>query len=344
MAEAIRIGIAGAGWPGSAHAKGYQEAGGFKVVAVADLIPQRRKQMMSDFGAEREYADALELVADKEIDAISVCLPNHLHAPIVIAAAKAKKHVICESPPALTAREARQMEVAAQRAGKVLLFGLQRRFGSHAQAARQAIDKGFAGEVYHARAVWTRTRGVPLGTGWFTQKDKSGGGALMDVGLPILDVAWYLLGQPKAVAAFGVTHRRFRDLVSADAKHDVDDAAFAIVRFEGGKSIELASTWAINQPEHQNGTVCRMYGEKGAVEVYTDAGAILYRGFGERGESKQHPLKGPKTVNYPALMKHFRECILGKAQPLAGGAQGVALMEMVEAIYKSAETAKSVVI
>src|SRR5436190_11166898 len=111
MAEIVRVGIAGAGWPGAAHGRGYREAGaGFKVVAVADLIPDRRKKLMAEFGAAREYADAKELVADEEIDAISVCLPTTLHAPIVNAALKAGKHVLCEGPPARNAKEARQME------------------------------------------------------------------------------------------------------------------------------------------------------------------------------------------------------------------------------------------
>src|SRR3954453_17922369 len=80
MADAIRVGIIGGGWPGKAHAKGYQAAGGFKIDAVSDLIPQRRRQMMDEFGIAREYADALELVADPQIDAVSICLPNFLHA------------------------------------------------------------------------------------------------------------------------------------------------------------------------------------------------------------------------------------------------------------------------
>ena len=86
MSQAIRVGIMGAGWPGSAHAGGYASAGGFKVVAVADLIPARRKALVEKFKIEQEYADAKELIARKDIDAISVCVPNHLHAPLAVAA------------------------------------------------------------------------------------------------------------------------------------------------------------------------------------------------------------------------------------------------------------------
>ncbi len=342
MSDTTRVGIIGAGWPGEAHAKGYQAAGGFKLAAVADLIPQRRKNLMATFGIAREYSDANDLLADKDVDAVSICLPNHLHAPVTIAALKAGKHVLCEKPPALSVREAIQMDKAATKAGKILLYGFQRRFGGSEQAARQTIAKGFAGDVYHVRSTWMRTRAIPAGTGWFTEKSKSGGGALIDIGIHMLDLGWHLLGEPKPASVYGFTSRRFSDLLPQDKPFDVEDAAFALIRFEGGKSLELAASWAINQPANQNGTVCRAYGSQGALEVYTPQGAVLYRHFDSKGESKTTLLKPPKTTHHAALMRHFRECIHGKSTPLTGGPQGIMLMEIVEAIYRSNELGKSV--
>src|SRR6185437_882517 len=95
------------------------------------------------------------------------------------------------------ATEAKKIESAANRANKIVMYAVQRRFGGAEQAAKQAIVKGLAGEVYHARAGFMRTRGIPIGTGWFTHKSKSGGGALIDIGVHMLDLAWYLLGQPR---------------------------------------------------------------------------------------------------------------------------------------------------
>jgi predicted dehydrogenase len=342
MSQQTRIGIIGAGWPGAAHARGYQEAGGFKLLAVADLIPARRQKLMADFGVAKEYASAADLLADRDIDAVSVCLPNHLHAPVAIEAMRAGKHVLCEKPPALSAKEAGQMARTAERNNRVLLFGLQRRYGPHAQAARQAIAKGYAGDVYHARTVWTRTRGIPQGTGWFTQKEKSGGGAMIDIGVHMLDLAWFLLGQPKPSSVFAVTHRKFGSPAPEGSAFDVDDAAFALVRFEGGRSIELATSWAINQPPSQNGAVCRIYGDRGAVEVYGASGPTLYSGFEPDGKFKEHPLKPPRLVGHAALMRHFRQCIAGDATPSPGGADGIAIMEMIEGIYRSADSGRSV--
>src|SRR5207302_1523450 len=189
------------------------------------------------------------------------------------------KHVLCEKPPALNAGEAKKVESAAAKAGKIVMYSVQRRFGGAEQAVKQAIEKGYAGDVYHARGTWMRTRGIPMGTGWFIDKSRAGGGALIDIGVHLLDLAWFLLGQPKPISAYGVTHQRFAHTLDEGKKIDVDDAAFAMLRFEGGKSLELAASWAINQAPTQQGTICRVYGEEAAIEVYTADGAVLYRNF-----------------------------------------------------------------
>jgi len=342
MAQTFRIGIIGGGWPGKAHARGYQAESGFKLTAVADLIPERRQALMKEFKIPSEFSEARDLLASDQVDAVSLCLPNYLHAPIAIAALKAGKHVLCEMPPALNLKEARQIEAAVDKSGKTLLYAAQRRFGGNEQAARQAIQKGHAGTVYHARSAWTRTRGIPIGTGWFTDASKSGGGALIDLGAHMLDLAWFLLGQPRPASVFAATHRRIDGVMPREASANVEEAAFALVRFEEGQSLELAASWAMNQSPSQNGTICRIHGDQGAVDVYTGAGAVVHRSFDAKGESSQTPLKLPKTVGHAAMMRHFRECILGTATPTVGAKEGVALMRMIEGMYRSAESGKSV--
>ena len=342
MAHGIRVGIIGAGWPGTKHAEGYKAAGTFQVAAVADLIPSRRNALLQQFPGAAEHADAQAVVDDESIEVVSVCLPNHLHAAVATAALKSGKHVVCETPPALSGVEAKKMAAVAAKSGKVLLYAAQRRFGGAEQAAVQALGKGYAGDVYHARASWMRTRGIPTGTGWFTDRAKSGGGAVVDLGVQMLDLAWSLLGQPRPLTAFAVTHHRFRDAAPTGPTYDVEDAAFALVRFEGGKSLELSASWAINQPPRQQGTACRVYGDAGAVELYTPQGPLLYRGFGPKGEAKETPLKLPKVVHYPAMMRHLKRCIQAGERPVVGGPEGITLMYVLDAVYKSAEGGKSV--
>jgi predicted dehydrogenase len=340
MNQTIKVGIIGGGWPGEAHARAYQEAAGFKVAAVADLIPGRREKLKGLYQAAA-FADARELLLDKGIDAVSLCVPTDQHAPLAIAALRAGKHVLCEMPPAPDLKQAKQMEAAAEKHGKVLMYAARRRFGAHEQAARQAIEKGYAGEVYHGRVSWMRTRGIPAGTGWYTQKERSGGGALMDLGAHMLDLGWFLLDRPQGATVFAVNHQRFKEAVAAGLPYDVEDAAFALVRFADGKSLELACSWAINQPPQQDGAMCRMYGTGGAIEVYTPQGPILYRNFDAKGQAKATPLRGPKVVHHAALVRQFRQAILGNGPAECGAAEGAALMRLIEGIYKSAATGKS---
>ena len=224
----------------------------------------------------------------------------------------------------------------------MLLFGFQRRFGGAEQAARMAIEKEYVGAPYHVRASWMRTRGIPTGTGWYADRAKSGGGAMIDIGAQMLDLAWSMLGQPRPVSVFAVFNQRFRGALPAEVPYDVEDAAFALMKFEGDKSLELSASWAINQPPRDNGTKCQVYAEKGAVVVYSPQGPLLYRGFNAAGEAKETPLKTPKVVHYHAMMRHFRECIAGGARPIVGAAESMVLMQIMDAIYKSAENGKSV--
>ena len=342
MSGTLRAGIIGGGWPGVAHAKGYAAAGGWTVTAVADPIPQRRAALAADWAKARQLADADEVVRDPAVDAVSVCLPTHLHAATALAALKNGKHVIVEPPPGLGVGEAKKIAAAGARAQRVVAYAFQRRFGGAELAAQQAIERGYAGEPYHVRATWMRPRGIPAGTDhWYTDVARSGGGALADLGLPMLDLAWHLLGRPTPTTVFAVTHQRFADAAAGAAVNDVEDAAFATVRFDGGKSLELGVSWAINQPPNQNGTACRVYGTAGSVEVYTPAGPVLYRPSGKRDEVRPTELKQPKVTGHAAMLRQFREAVAGRAKAAVDGEQGVVLMQVVEALYRSVQSGKS---
>jgi len=343
LSQTLRVGIIGAGRPAHRHAEGYRAAGGFQLTAVADPLPSRRAGLAAQFSIARVCIDAREIVEDEKIDVVSVCLPNDLHAPIVAAALKAGKHVVCEMPPAQALGDAKKIAAAAEKSGKTLLYAAQRRFGGAEQAAQQAIAKGYIGDVRHVRTSWMRTRGTPAGTGWFTDKARSGGGALLDLGAPMLDLAWWLMGQPDpgSVSAVAGNHLSPEEPSRGEVA-SVETVGFALLRFAGGQSLELAASWEINQPPKHQGTVCRVHASQGAIDVYTPGGPMLFRKFDKNGEAKETPLKLPKVVHYAAMMRHFKRCIAGAEQPLLGPAEGVALMRMMDGIYKSAESGKSV--
>jgi len=143
------------------------------------------------------------------------------------------------------------------------------------------------------------------------------------------------------VSAYAITQKKFASLVPGTTTFDVEDAGTAVIQFEGNKTLELSCAWAVNQPPSANGTSCRVIGESGALDVYTQQGPILYRGFNAKGDAKATALKQPRVAGHAALFRHFRECMLGKGTPETGIDHAISMMEIIEAIYKSSETGKA---
>lgn len=350
MSQPLRVGVLGAGPAGLAHARGFAAAGGYRVEAVTDLIPARVEGFRKEFTAARAVDTAEQLVKDAGLDVVAVCLPTDLHALYAVKALKAGKHVVVEVPIAPDARSARAMIRAAEKSGKVLLPAFPRVFGLHEAAARQAVEKGFLGSVYHARATWLRPAHIPQGSkdpgapgGWYTDPARSGGGALLDLGLPMLHLAHQLLGSPKPLGVFAAAHHDLAHLA-------VEEAASLLVRFEGNKSLELCVAWTVHAPPHTFGLTCRLHGTGGSLDVYTPHGATLHRATPPRTTplgkaapaSKPILLKGPKVTQFPALFRHFKTLIAAEpAARLAPAAHALLLTHVLEAAYKSAKTGKS---
>jgi len=341
MSQTIRVAVCGMGAAGRAHAVGAKAAGGFKIAGVADLISQRRDAAAQEFACQNAMDDAKKAVLDPNIDAVILAVPTHLHAELAIAALKSGKHVLIEFPPAASAGEAKAIARAREKSGKVVLYSAARRFGAAEQSTRQAIDKQFIGPVRHVRASLLRTRGVPHGTGWYHDRKTSGGGALIDLGLPLIDFIQSLLGSHTATTAFATGS-------SLKMKLAVEESACALLRYASTDNpsdvvtVELSVAWAINQPPGQAGLQMRVAGEKGAIDVYTPRGPELYRQFDDKGHAHASALKQPKVVGHTALLRHFRACCLGTEQPVVGSAGGVELMERIESLYKSIDSGKSV--
>jgi predicted dehydrogenase len=324
--ERLRVGIIGAGWPAERHADGYRECKDVEIVAVADLDLARRERFARQYRVASLYTEYQELLADPAVDAVSITLPNFLHRPAAVAALESGKHVLCEKPPAMTHAEARQMADVAARCGLVLSYALQRRFTSPMAELRAAIDTGKLGDVYHARAVWTRTFGVPKGLdGWFTDPARAGGGALVDIGVHVLDMAWFLLGCPKPLTVSGQVHNRFPDLTRTE------DAAFAFVRFAGGASLELAASWVLAQ--EMDHMAVHLYGTRAGARV-DDTNLELYTA-GVDGRTRNGRTFSDGLSGFKGETKNFVAAVRGEPAANATGEHGAALMAMLDGVYES---------
>ena len=260
----LGIGIIGTGSIAQlAHIPGYQAmADQCEIVAAADVSEDALAAAQRDFGIPHLFRDYHELLQLDEVDAVSICASNPIHHPATLAALAAGKHVFCEKPLALNAADAREMVEAAQKADRILAVDFQSRFIPQAVALKQCIERGELGEVYFVRAAWNRRRGfAPRTKGAFHSKALNGGGALIDVGVHVIDTALWLMGGPSPVSVSGATYLKIGN--QADGGYnpwgpwnhqemDVDDFAMAMIRCDNGATLSLECSWALNFVESEN--------------------------------------------------------------------------------------------
>jgi predicted dehydrogenase len=330
----LRIGVIGAGWPGERHAEGFLASGEATIDAIADLDEPRRALFAARYGAAKQFADYRDMLDDPDLDAVVIALPNFLHLSSTLAALESGKHVLCEKPPAMTTAEADQMAKAAEKHGLVLGYATRRRFNPATDLLAMHIAQGRLGEIYHARAVWTRTWGVPVGVGgWFTDPARAGGGALIDIGIHVLDLAWFLMGHPDPVTVSGSVFNKYPTLTRTD------DSAFAFVRFAGGRSLHLETSWVLAQGEDT--MEVHLYGAEGGARL--DDNSLDIYGVGEEGVTRTSPrvMQGL----YPSFVSQaedFIHAVRAGSKARTSARQGVLLMAMLEGIYRSAQEGREI--
>jgi len=335
-ADNIRVGIIGAGI-GRQHLRGYLGARGAQVSAICDLDAARAGEMARESGIEaRIFTDYRALIDSGCVDAISVCVPNFLHAGVAVAALEAGLHVLCEKPLAMNARQAQAITDAATKNERVCMVSHVLRFRDDVVALKSEIEGGKIGEIYYARAFARRISGIPKWGGWFTQQKLSGGGPLIDTGVHILDLAWWLCGCPRPLAASGVAYAKFGPqktglgsggVANADGIFDVEDLAAGLIRFEGGLSLHFEATWAIHAAQDER--FCHLHGTNGAV-LWDDAPKIINR----NGDLSALSAQGGDA--WTRQMAHFIACIQNNQKPDPDASQGVTMMQILDALYQSA--------
>ncbi len=339
MAKRIRVGLIGAGWPSWQHIKGYQKIEGVEVAALSDINEPRLKQIADEYKVPKRYVSYEEMLEREGLDAVSVCSPNALHAEMSIKALKQGLHVICEKPMASTPAMAQEMVKAAKQSGKAFMVGYQRRYGHEAQYVKRQIEKGKFGEIYFARAYWVRRSGIPgMGT-WFTQKKMSGGGALIDIGVHVLDLALWFMGYPgvKGVSSSwgskfgargeGSMQGGWRASKKSRA-FDVDDYAVAHVTFGNGRSLMLQATWATHVKQDEFNV--EIWGEKAGARLYPPEIYSTVDGVEETVTPKVR-----EEWAFDPQMRHFVDCIRTGKRPISPAQEGAKTVELIHRIYQA---------
>lgn len=350
MKRTVKIGIIGAGAIGAIHLDALKTVPAARVIALCDTEAEKLTRTAKDYGIERTFTDYKKMLKEKDIDAVYVCSPNSLHCEMTIHAFKAGKNVFCEKPMALNAARARKMVAAAKASRKILQMGMVSRHGAEAKMLKSFIDKGYLGRIYHMRVVRLRRRGIPGLGGWFTTKRLSGGGGLIDIGVHSIDLAMWLANQWKPQRVSAATYAEFgprmRDYVytgmwagppNCRGVFDVDDYACGMVRFTGNVTMTLEISWAANA---QPGDSVEILGDKGGIRSGGGNPATIFT------EQNKHivdltPQTG-KTNPFEVQAAQFINTVLGKDKPAATGEEGLTVMKVLDAIYKSAKLRKEV--
>ena len=345
--ETLRIGISGAGTMGRIHAESYRRSGKAEVVAICDSNKDKLEEAKRRLGIEKGFTEFEEML-EEDLDAVSICTPNFLHFPQALSALERGCHVLLEKPMALNSQEAKKIVEKAEETGKILMMGMTWRFMRPYQYIRELAQEGEFGDIYYAWGKWLRRRGVPGLGGWFTTKKMSGGGPLIDIGVHVLDCILWIMDFPKVERVCGFVFEKFGfeagegDWPPPEAKHphdlktgvfDVEDFGGGLIFLEGGKVINLEVSWALNQEPF---TGLGISGDKGGavnppLKIFKEKRKML------EDVLPQIPGDREPLEVYHREIKEFVQSVIEGRKPLATAEEGLEVMQILDALYKSAK-------
>lgn len=355
-----KIAIIGAGGMAAYHAQGFREAGA-EIVALADVNAAAAEKAAARYGISRHFGDVAEMLrALPELDAVSIIVPNKFHAPLALAALKAGKHVFCEKPPAMSAKEMATMKATAEKAKKTLMFNFNNRARPESYAMMEQIQNGVVGTINTCQAKWIRRTGIPGFGGWFTNKALSGGGPLIDL-LHMIDLGLYFMGYPEPAHVMArtysdhITDKSFKGPWGipdvAKGVTDVEAAAHGFVTFKTGQAMSFAVSWAemnkreevsvVFQGSKAGGMVQRLFGTDGLDNTAIDACELYTH---EHGRPVNRSIIVPQDAPMGRVRSamNFIRTLEGSEAPLNTPDQALSLMKLIDGAYKSAASGKPV--
>jgi predicted dehydrogenase len=329
----IRVGLVGVGAAAQVlHIPALKKTEGVELVALCDRDPEKTARVAQKFQIPRVCNRLDELLEGDDVDAIDICTPNFLHAPMATAALEAQKHVLCERPLARSAEEAAAMVKTAKKSDRVLMCAVQHRFRPDAQLMRTFVQKGELGEIFFVKAGWLRRRTEWDSDEWRRQKRESGGGVVLDLGFQMLDQSLWILGGPKVQSVTASVHR--------SRKGEVEDSATAFFRLESGATLTLELTWGLLM--EKDFAYVNLFGSGGAallnpLRIHKGMHGTLVN-VTPTMDTSRHQYR----ISTDAQIAHFAEVLRKGTRPIGSAEEIVPVMGLLDAIYRSAEQGKEV--
>ncbi|MBI9103838.1 MAG: Gfo/Idh/MocA family oxidoreductase [Spirochaetales bacterium] len=339
----MKIGILGTGGIARVHIEALKKIPGAVVSAIAGRNYERTQKIAMEFGISSPYSSYEELIDEADLEAVINCTPNFLHAPLSIRALDRGHHVLCEKPMSTTTAEAEAMVKSAHNAGKLLMPAMCFRFEERTMMAAEIINEGRLGDIYYIKADFLRRDGQP--GGWFTDSKTAGGGALLDIGVHILDLSMFLsnCGRPVSVKGQVFYHPAMMDgiigtdkwvSVNQDGNRDVETFGTGLVAFDNGITINLEAGW--NQHREKDLLSLAIYGTKGGLQIYPEL--RLFRNKDSKMVSEElENLIPEETENgrFKKQAQHFIQALKGETECTCPAEDGLKSVQIIENIYNS---------
>ena len=350
MSKILKVGVIGVGGIARVHFPGWKDSPYAEVVALADPDPVALNRAAQEQGVPVRYERPADLIADPDLDIVDICTPNMYHMPLVVAALDSGKHVLCEKPLAPTPDEIRAMIEARYRSGKLLMTAQHFRFDGKAQALKAEIDAGALGTVYHARSWMLRRAAMPTRPG-FLLRQHSGGGACIDIGVHILDLTLWMMGNPKPVTVTGVTGNTLVSQPGAFSiwggrppiTPDVEEFAAAFVRFDTGATLILEVSWLLHHNTPGEDMQMWLYGDRGGA--HWPSNELLSSNYAtQQLLNTQLQLSGTRIEPHALECMAFAEAVYhGQPSPVPAE-QSLDVMSILDGLYRSAAAGREIVL
>lgn len=340
----INVGIAGCGSiTRFRHAPEYLANKDAKIMGFYDYFPERAKEMAKEFGTNT-YSTFEDMLADENIDAVSICTANKFHASMSIQALQAGKHVLCEKPMAMSIEEAKQMNQAARENGRILMIGHNQRLVPAHKLAKQILESELIGKVLTFRVVFAHSGPENWGINktnstWFFKKQEAGFGSLADLGVHKVDLIRWLLGTEVEEVTSALTALDKKD--ESGSFIEVDDNSVSILKMANGAVGTVTTSWS-NYGEEDNSTI--IYGTKGVIEIFLHP-EYAVRVILKNGEKINYEVGGIQTNDKQTnsgVIDLFIENLVNHTKPEISGEDAMRVMEIVFAMERSSIEKKTV--
>ena len=340
----VRVGIIGCGKIAQVrHIPEYLDNPNAKLTGLYDLNLQRAKNLAEKYDC-KFYESVEEMLTDPEIDAVSVCVANHVHAEITIAALKAGKHVLCEKPMATKLKDCQMMVDTAEQMGKKLMIGQNQRFAKAHAEAKKLIERGDIGSVLTFKTTFghggPETWSVDAGPqNWFFDKKRAAMGAMADLGVHKTDLIQYLLNDTVEETTAKVTTLDKKD--SNGNLIGVDDNAFCIYKMKSGIIGTMTASWTY-YGEEDNSTI--IYGTEGMLKIYHDPKYCieLIRKDGGKVFYDIDQIQTNDNQTKSGIIDAFVKSVENDTEPAVPGKSVLSAMKAIFGSLKSSELGRTV--